>query len=102
MTRERRTSERHNISIEGILETPEGRRLAVRVRDVSAGGAFLVKADPSVAPPPLGSAVQLTIRYQSEHGTDMETVRGRVARVNPEGIAVQFLRDPAGQADEGA
>ena len=93
MRREQRTHWRHSISIEAMVETSDGRRLPMRVCDISYGGAFLKKADPSTPLPSLGTEVRITIRYQTEHGTEAETVAGRVVRLRPDGLAVLFFRE---------
>jgi hypothetical protein len=100
MKYERRANARHRIAIDAVLDTPDGRRMTLRLRDVSVGGAFLEKTDPATPLPRIGSAVQMTIRYQSEHGTEVEKVRARIVRVNPAGLAIRFLPNPATEEDE--
>lgn len=98
MKRERRIHERHYIAMEASLEMPDGRSHTVQLQDVSFSGASLKKIDPSTPLPPLGTVVRITLRYQSEHGAETETVRACVIRLRPDGLAVRFLRDPAAQS----
>jgi hypothetical protein len=98
MKRERRAHERHSIRIEATLDTPDRRGQVVRLRDVSFSGALVMKTDPSMPFPSIGTEVQITIRYQSERGAEVETVAARVVRVCPDGLAVEFLREPAAQS----
>ncbi len=98
MKREHRAHERHSISIEAMLGTPDGQNLALRLRDISFKGAFLEKIDPATLLPPLGAEVRVTMRYQSERGAEVETVAARVVRVLPNGLAVQFLGETVAQS----
>lgn len=101
MKREHRTHERHSISIEAMLGTPDGQSLTLRLHNISFNGAFLKKIDAATPLPPLGAEVQVTIRYQSERGAEVETVAARVVRVLPDGLAVQFLGEAAAQSRTG-
>ncbi len=98
MSHERRVRERFPIGIEATLETVDGRELNLRLGDVSAGGAYLEKTDPATPLPPAGSTVRFTIRYQSEHGVEVESEHARVVRVTDGGIAIEFQRDAPAEA----
>lgn len=92
MRHERRKHERHCIPIPAILDTRDGRSKSVRIRDISFTGAFLEDADAETLTLSLGAEVRVTIQYQSEQGTEVETARGRIVRTQPDGIGIEFVR----------
>ncbi len=95
---ERRRLERFDLCAPAqlVIETDVGERtsLALKTKDISSGGAYLYCAQPPVE----GARVRMELlialdalwKVAGEKGNARIRVRGKVIRVDPEGIAIRF------------
>jgi hypothetical protein len=93
---ERRSIKRFELDLPSVLTDPRtGADHAIRTRDISANGAFLI-GPPCFQP---GTVVSLRIRLERREGngsaaepSPVINTRGRVVRSNLHGVGVEFSK----------